>query len=63
MEGFQWRHAGADYNDMDTDYTGQGIDQLQGVIEKIRNTPYDRDILIGTWVPTGKDEYFIAYVD
>ena len=26
--GFQWRHFGAAYKDMHTDYTGQGVDQL-----------------------------------
>lgn len=29
--GFQWRHFGAPYADMHTDYTGQGVDQLQQV--------------------------------
>lgn len=29
--GFQWRHFGAPYVDMHTDYTGQGVDQLQQV--------------------------------
>jgi thymidylate synthase len=26
--GFQWRHFGAEYKDMHTDYTGQGVDQV-----------------------------------
>lgn len=29
--GFQWRHFGASYSDMHTDYSGQGIDQLKQV--------------------------------
>ncbi|KAJ2709844.1 Thymidylate synthase, partial [Coemansia spiralis] len=33
--GFQWRHFGAEYVDADTDYTGQGVDQLAEVIRKI----------------------------
>ena len=26
--GFQWRHFGAEYVDMHTDYSGEGVDQL-----------------------------------
>lgn len=29
--GFQWRHFGAEYVDMHTDYSGQGVDQLSQV--------------------------------
>ena len=29
--GFQWRHFGAKYVDMHTDYSGQGVDQLAQV--------------------------------
>jgi len=32
--GFQWRHFNAPYTSYDTDYTGQGIDQLKKLIEK-----------------------------
>lgn len=49
--GFQWRHFGAEYKDMFTDYTGQGIDQLQDVIRKIRTTPDDRRLVISAWNP------------
>ncbi|KAI9470036.1 MAG: thymidylate synthase [Benjaminiella poitrasii] len=49
--GFQWRHFGAKYVDCDTDYTGQGIDQLQEVIDKIRNNPTDRRIILSAWNP------------
>lgn len=30
--GFQWRHFGAQYVNCDTDYTGQGVDQLKNII-------------------------------
>lgn len=30
--GFQWRHFGAEYVDKNTDYTGQGVDQLKVMI-------------------------------
>jgi thymidylate synthase len=49
--GFQWRHFGAEYVDANTDYTGQGIDQLAEVIEKLRNKPFDRRIILSAWNP------------
>ncbi|KAJ3088568.1 Thymidylate synthase [Quaeritorhiza haematococci] len=49
--GFQWRHFGAEYVDADADYTGQGVDQLREVLEKIKNKPMDRRILISAWNP------------
>lgn len=51
--GFQWRHFGAKYVDMDTDYTGQGVDQLKQVIETIRTNPTDRRIIMSAWNPAG----------
>ncbi|XP_046548512.1 thymidylate synthase-like isoform X4 [Haliotis rubra] len=50
--GFQWRHFGAEYKDMHTDYTGQGVDQLADVIDKIKNSPHDRRIIMCAWNPT-----------
>ncbi|KFG86820.1 thymidylate synthase [Metarhizium anisopliae] len=47
--GFQWRHFGAEYVDAKTDYTGQGVDQLADVIDKLKNKPYDRRIIISAW--------------
>ncbi|KAJ2963447.1 hypothetical protein NQZ79_g1534 [Umbelopsis isabellina] len=49
--GFQWRHFGAEYVDCHTDYTGKGIDQLQQVIDKIKNKPTDRRIILSAWNP------------
>lgn len=49
--GFQWRHFGAEYIDMHSDYGGKGIDQLQQVINTIRNNPNDRRILLSAWNP------------
>ncbi|PJF18787.1 putative thymidylate synthase [Paramicrosporidium saccamoebae] len=51
--GFQWRHFGAKYIDMHTDYTGQGVDQLQNVIDTIKNNPCDRRIILSAWNPAG----------
>ncbi|KAJ1742659.1 Thymidylate synthase [Coemansia sp. RSA 1821] len=49
--GFQWRHFGAKYVNADSDYTGQGVDQLADVIRKIRENPTDRRIIISAWNP------------
>ncbi|XP_048601112.1 bifunctional dihydrofolate reductase-thymidylate synthase 2-like isoform X3 [Brassica napus] len=50
--GFQWRHFGAKYTDMHADYTGQGFDQLSDVINKIKNNPDDRRIIMSAWNPS-----------
>uniref|UniRef100_A0A0B6Y8R4 Thymidylate synthase n=1 Tax=Arion vulgaris TaxID=1028688 RepID=A0A0B6Y8R4_9EUPU len=49
--GFQWRYFGAEYTDMHADYTGKGVDQLKTVIEKIKNAPNDRTIVLCAWNP------------
>ncbi|XP_057966205.1 bifunctional dihydrofolate reductase-thymidylate synthase-like [Malania oleifera] len=50
--GFQWRHFGARYTDMHADYSGQGFDQLLDVIDKIKNKPNDRRIILSAWNPS-----------
>ncbi|PAV17959.1 thymidylate synthase [Pyrrhoderma noxium] len=54
--GFQWRHFGAQYESCDADYAGKGIDQLRGVIHKIKNTPTDRRIVLSAWNPADMDK-------
>ncbi|KAF8325179.1 thymidylate synthase [Cantharellus anzutake] len=49
--GFQWRHFGAKYETADTDYAGQGVDQLKEVIRKIKEDPTDRRIIMSAWNP------------
>jgi len=49
--GFQWRHFGAQYQDMHTDYTGQGVDQLAELIQRIKSNPNDRRIIMSAWNP------------
>jgi len=49
--GFQWRHSGAEYINMHADYTGQGVDQLQEVIDKIKTNPNDRRLIMCAWNP------------
>jgi thymidylate synthase len=52
--GFQWRHFGAKYVDCETDYSGQGVDQLNEVIRKIKYDPTDRRIIMTAWNPAGE---------
>lgn len=53
--GFQWRHFGAEYTDMHADYTGKGVDQLADCIDKIKNNPEDRRIVLSAWNPKDLD--------
>ncbi|EGD99791.1 thymidylate synthase [Trichophyton tonsurans CBS 112818] len=49
--GFQWRHFGAEYVDAKTDYTGKGVDQVAEVVRKLKESPYDRRIILSAWNP------------
>ena len=54
--GFQWRHFGAKYVDMHTDYTGQGVDQLAELIHTIKTKPHDRRLVLSAWNPAALKE-------
>ena len=54
--GFQWRHSGAQYKDCHTDYNNQGVDQLQNVIDLIKNDPHSRRIIMNAWNPSDLDK-------
>lgn len=49
--GFQWRHFNAPYKSYDTDYTGQGVDQLKKIVETIKTNPADRRMIVNAWNP------------
>ncbi len=51
LYGWQWRHFGAQYASYDTDYTGQGVDQLKIMVEKIKSEPHSRQNLVLAWNP------------
>lgn len=53
--GFCMRHFGAEYKGCDADYRGKGIDQLSGVIHKIKHYPTDRRMIISLWNPMSID--------
>lgn len=41
---------------MHSDYNGKGIDQLKDCIQKIKNTPNDRRIILTAWNPVDLDK-------
>lgn len=49
--GFQMRYYGAKYQDCETDYKNQGVDQLMNCIKLIREDPFSRRIIINLWNP------------
>ena len=51
--GFQWRHFGAEYIDMNATYENKGVDQLARVIKLIKTNPDDRRIIMSAWNPVG----------
>jgi len=47
--GFQWRHFGAKYIQGKSDYTGEGVDQVQQVIDSLQTDPFGRRHIINAW--------------
>jgi len=56
--GHQWRHFNAEYKDCHSDYSGKGIDQLQYIIDNLKNekTRYSRRLVMSAWNPCQLDE-------
>jgi thymidylate synthase len=56
--GMQWRHWNADYTGCETDYTNKGMDQLQEVIDRLKNpeTRSSRRLLVSAWNPEQLDQ-------
>lgn len=50
--GFQWRHYNAPYVNYDTDYSGQGVDQLKKIVETLKTNPHDRRMIVMAWNPS-----------
>ncbi|MDD5110628.1 MAG: thymidylate synthase [Patescibacteria group bacterium] len=59
--GWEWRHFGAHYVDYQTDYTGQGVDQLKYVVETLKNDPTSRRMLVLAWNPLDIDKAVPPY--
>ncbi len=49
--GFQWRHFNAPYEHHDSDYTGQGVDQLANLVNVLKTNPNDRRMIVCAWNP------------
>ena len=51
--GHQWRHFNADYVDCNSDYSNQGVDQLQEIIDSLKDDEkkYSRRLLMSAWNP------------
>ena len=56
--GHQWRHFNASYENCHTDYNGKGIDQLQNVIEMLKDPEQrtSRRMVVSAWNPCQIDE-------
>jgi dihydrofolate reductase/thymidylate synthase len=54
--GFQMRYYGATYVNCKTNYKGQGVDQVAKVIDKLKNNPKDRRIIMDLWNPADEDK-------
>lgn len=59
--GWEWRHFGASYKSYDTDYTGQGVDQLKKVVETVKKDPNNRRMLVLAWNPLDVDKAVPPY--
>lgn len=56
--GFQWRHFNATYVDRYTDYSGEGVDQLQNIIDDLKNEDMrsSRRHILTAWNPCQLEE-------
>ena len=56
--GHQWRHFNAKYTTCDEDYSGKGVDQLQNIIDLLKNpeTRSSRRMVMSAWNPAQLDE-------
>ncbi|MFH1890187.1 MAG: thymidylate synthase [Candidatus Kuenenbacteria bacterium] len=59
--GWEWRHFGAKYVDYQTDYSGQGIDQLKKLVDTLKSNPNSRQMLVLAWNPLDVDKVIPPY--
>jgi dihydrofolate reductase/thymidylate synthase len=48
---FQWRHFGAEYNGTHADYSHRGVDQIEYILDQLKNDPFSRRIILSAWNP------------
>jgi len=56
--GHQWRHFNASYQTCQSNYNGKGVDQLQNIINDLKNeeTRSSRRLIMSAWNPEQLDE-------
>ena len=56
--GHQWRHFNAPYENCHNDYSGKGVDQLQNIIEMLKDPTQrsSRRMVISAWNPCQIDQ-------
>jgi thymidylate synthase len=54
--GFQWRHFGAEYQGVNSDYQGKGVDQIKYIIDTIKEDPSSRRLIFSAWNPCDIDK-------
>jgi thymidylate synthase len=54
--GHQWRHFNAPYEGCKKDYTGQGFDQIEYVVNELKTNPFSRRIFFSAWNPSVLDK-------
>jgi thymidylate synthase len=56
--GFQWRHFGAEWSNSSAQYERKGVDQLQMIIDQLKNsdTRTSRRLVMTAWNPTDLDK-------
>ena len=61
--GHQWRHFNAAYKTCKHDYTGQGVDQLQNIINSLQdeNERYSRRLILSAWNPLQLSEMALPH--
>ena len=58
LYGYQWRFFNAPYDDCDTNYSGKGVDQLQQVIDCLKDPELraSRRLVVSSWNPCQIDQ-------
>ena len=54
--GFQWRHFGAKYRGYEADYSGEGVDQLENVVETLKIDSDNRRMIVSAWNPNDLEQ-------
>ncbi len=51
MYGFNWLHFGTPYEGCNANYEGRGLNQIEKVLDLLRNDPFSRRIIMTTYNP------------